>query len=89
MHPGLARRTQDSFIGVQYVANQWETAVKTIPPRSELTLAEHASLCLVAKGFMSRAIPPGHRTRLVQLGLIQDAMGGLMATPAGRIMARM
>ena len=60
-----------------------------MPTRSDLTLAEHSSLCLVAKGFMSRAIAPAHRTRLVQLGLIQDAMGGLMPTPAGRIVARM
>jgi hypothetical protein len=60
-----------------------------IPTRSELTAAEHSSLCLVAKGFMSRAIPSAHRTRLAQLGLIQEAMGGLMATPAGRMVARM
>jgi len=56
---------------------------------SDLTLAEYSSLCLVAKGFMSRAIAPAHRRRLAQLGLIQEAMGGLMITPAGRIMARM
>jgi len=60
-----------------------------IPTKSDLTAAQFSSLCLVSKGFMSRAIPTGHRTRLVQLGLIQDAMGGLMATPAGRIVARM
>jgi hypothetical protein len=60
-----------------------------IPTGSELTVAEHSSLCLVAKGFMSRTIPSAHRTRLVQLGLIQDEMGGLMATPAGRMVARM
>lgn len=60
-----------------------------MPTRSDLTAAEHSSLCLVAKGFMSRAISPAHRSRLLRLGLIQDAMGGLMATPAGRIVARM
>jgi len=60
-----------------------------IPARADLTLAEHSTLRLVANGFMSRAIAPAHRTRLVQLGLIQDAMGGLMITPAGIIMARM
>jgi hypothetical protein len=37
--------------------------------------------------------PSGHvnlaqRERLLELGLIQRAMGGLMPTPAGRILAR-
>jgi hypothetical protein len=59
-----------------------------MPNRSDLTVAEYASLCLVAKGFMTRTIPSAHRTRLVQLGLIQEAMGGLMPTPAGTILAR-
>jgi hypothetical protein len=65
------------------------TTMKAIPTRADLTLAEHSSLCLVAKGFMSRAISPAHRTRLVELGLIQHAMGGLMITPAGIMLARM
>ncbi len=60
-----------------------------LPNRSDLTAAEYSSLCLVAKGFMTRTIPSAHRTRLVQLGLIRDAMGGLMPTPAGTIVARM
>lgn len=59
-----------------------------IPGRSDLTAAEFSSLCQVAKGFMSRTLPPGHISRLVQLGLIQDIMGGLMPTPAGRMVAR-
>ena len=35
-----------------------------------------------------RTIPAAHQTKLVQLGLIQATMGGLMATPAGRMVAR-
>jgi hypothetical protein len=31
---------------------------------------------------------PEHRQRLIELGLIQTGMGGLMPTPAGRIAAR-
>ena len=60
-----------------------------LPRRSDLTQGEYSSLCLVAKGFMSRTIPAPHRIRLVQLGLIQDRMEGLMPTPAGRMVARM
>ena len=59
-----------------------------IPTRSDLTAAEYSSLRLVAKGFTTRTIPSEHRTRLVQLGLIQDRIGGLMPTPAGTIVAR-
>ena len=60
-----------------------------IPSRSDLTAAEYVSLRLVAKGFMSRTIPSAHRLRLVELGLIQDRMGGLMPTPAGTMVARL
>jgi hypothetical protein len=59
-----------------------------IPGRADLTPSEFSSLCLVARGFMSRTIPSSERKRLVELGLIQDIMGGLMATPAGRMVAR-
>jgi hypothetical protein len=55
--------------------------------RADLTDAEFTSLCLVANGFMSRSINPTHRARLVQAGLIKEAMGGLMPTPAGRMAA--
>jgi hypothetical protein len=58
------------------------------PNRAALTASEFSSLCLVSKGFMSKTIPSDHIKRLVQLGLIQDIMGGLMPTPAGRIVAR-
>ena len=60
-----------------------------IPTKSDLTALEFAALREVSSGFMSCTIPKGRRTRLVELGLIQEVMGGLMATPAGRIVARM
>ena len=59
-----------------------------IPSRADLTPAEFSSLCLVSKGFTGKTIRSDHRKRLVQLGLIQDMMGGLMPTPAGRIVSR-
>ncbi len=60
-----------------------------LPGADELTAAEFMSLLLVAPGFISRsAIPRAHRARLTMLGLIQPALGGLMATPAGRMVAR-
>jgi hypothetical protein len=60
-----------------------------IATKSDLTAAEFAALREVSTGFMSRTIPKSRRVRLVELGLIQEVMGGLMATPAGRIVARM
>jgi hypothetical protein len=60
-----------------------------LPGADELTSAEFSSLLLVAPGFISRsAIPKAHQARLTELGLIQTALGGLMATPAGRMVAR-
>ena len=60
-----------------------------IPTKSDLTDLEFSALREVSAGFMSRTIPKSRRARLVELGLIQEVMGGLMATPAGRIVARM
>jgi hypothetical protein len=60
-----------------------------LPGADELTSAEFTSLLLVAPGFMSgNTIPKAHQARLLELGLIQKIMGGLMATPAGRMVAR-
>lgn len=59
-----------------------------IPSALELTAEEHASLVLTCRGFITRSIPHAHEVRLVELGLIQSMMGGLMATPAGRMVAR-
>ncbi len=59
-----------------------------MPNVADLTSAELSSLRLVARGFMGRTIPAAHQARLIQLGLIQSLMGGLMATPAGRMVGR-
>ena len=59
-----------------------------IPNASSLTVAEFASLRLVAPGFLTGGIPAAHKARLIALGLIQARMGGLIATPAGRMAAR-
>jgi hypothetical protein len=59
-----------------------------IPTQSDLTSIELTSLCEIAKGFRSRTIPKGRIARLVELGLIQEVLGGLMITPTGRIVAR-
>ena len=59
-----------------------------MPNAADLTPAELSSLRLVTRGFMSRTIPKTHQTRLIQLGLIQSLMGGLMATPMGRMVGR-
>jgi hypothetical protein len=61
-----------------------------IPNSSSLTSNELTALRLiVARSFMSRrSLPAATRLRLVELGLIQDALGGVSPTPAGRIVAR-
>lgn len=61
-----------------------------IPRQHELTSEEISALRSVVAGSFT---PSGHinrfqQERLLQLGLIRRAMGGLMPTPAGRILAR-
>jgi hypothetical protein len=64
--------------------------MERIPRAHELTSDEMVSLrSVVASSFT----PSGHinrlqQKRLIELGLIQCAMGGLMSTPTGRIVAR-
>ncbi len=62
-----------------------------IPRASDLTLPEMMSLREIVGGnFTSMAtVSSANRKRLIELGLIRAAMGGLMATPAGKIVARM
>jgi hypothetical protein len=44
---------------------------------------------IVQHSFMSKSVlSAAHRARLIELGLIQAAMGGLLPTSAGRICAR-
>ena len=62
-----------------------------IPTGLELSPSEIILLRnIVANSFMPRRhAAPGDIARLVELQLIRSAMGGLMATPAGRIVARL
>ncbi len=60
-----------------------------MPNAADLTSAELASLTLVSRGFVCATIPKMHQARLVELGLIQQAiLSGLMITPMGRMVAR-
>jgi hypothetical protein len=58
-----------------------------MPSQSDLTPAEFSCLRDLSGGFRSRAIPAKQKARLVELGLIQAVLGGLMITPAGRMVA--
>jgi hypothetical protein len=62
-----------------------------IPTALELSDSELLLLRdIVANGFTpARQAMPQDVARLVALALAQSAMGGLMATPAGRIVARL
>ena len=62
--------------------------VDRLPNAMDLTCAERASLALVCRGFICATIPKPHQARLVELGLIQTILGGLMITPMGRMVAR-
>ena len=65
--------------------------ITRIPTALDLTLREFVSL----RNIVIRSFIPTHQVaapdkeRLLELGLIQIGMGGLMPTPAGRIVARL
>jgi hypothetical protein len=59
-----------------------------IPTRSDLTAVELSYLREIAHGFRSRAMCGGRIDRLLQLGLVNEILGGLMITPAGIMLAR-
>jgi hypothetical protein len=59
-----------------------------VPSQSDLTPGELRSLREIANGFRSRAMCGGSIGRLIELELVQQVMGGLMITPAGRMVAR-
>jgi len=65
-------------------------AMERIPRAHELTPGElHALRGIVTGSFTPRGqVNASQRERLIELGLVQCAMGGLMPTPAGRILAR-
>ena len=50
---------------------------------TDLTPEEFQSLSEVAKGLAQRAIPAEHKALLLRVGLIREALGGLMLTNAG------
>jgi hypothetical protein len=62
-----------------------------IPSARDLTTDEMMSLRSVVGGSFTpnSQINALQKKRLIALGLIHSAMGGLMPTPAGRIVARM
>lgn len=62
-----------------------------IPSARDLTADEMVSLRNIVGGSFTpnSQINAGQKKRLIALGLIHTAMGGLMPTPAGRIVARM
>jgi hypothetical protein len=62
-----------------------------IPNARDLTAEEMALLRKLVGGVYTPSghVNPQQRNRLLELGLIHIAMGGLMPTPAGRIVARM
>jgi hypothetical protein len=64
--------------------------MERIPRAQELSPEEMSSLrSVVTGGFTpSGQINRFQQQRLLELGLVQRAMGGLMPTPAGRIVAR-
>jgi hypothetical protein len=59
--------------------------------RSDLTADEMTLLRLIVTGsFMSKGSMSAARcARLLELGLVQNGMGGVMPTPAGRMAARL
>ena len=65
--------------------------MERIPNARDLTPDEMKLLrTLVAGSFtLSGHTNSAQRNRLLELGLVHSAMGGLMPTPAGRIVARM
>jgi hypothetical protein len=81
---GISTRT-----GV-YSTQPSEDGLDHIPNAGDLTLEEMASLRLIVKNsFMSKgSLSAARRARLVELGVIQNTMGGVSPTPAGRICAR-
>ncbi len=64
--------------------------MQRMPTSADLSDSELASLRdIVARSFITvGSVNKLRRMRLLELGLIQSAMGGLMPTPAGRMVAR-
>lgn len=58
-----------------------------MPPSEKVPLspAEFDSLREVSKRVLQRIIPIEHEKRLIQLGVIEQKLGGLVLTPAGEL----
>ena len=52
---------------------------------AHLTPEGFASLAETAKGPLKRVIPEGHRTKLIELGFIEQKLGGLLPTEIGQM----
>jgi hypothetical protein len=65
--------------------------MQRIPAALELSTDELLSMRKTVAGNFMPANQVGLRTRarLIELGLVQNALGGLMAAAAGRIVARL
>lgn len=65
--------------------------ITRIPTALDLNLREFVSLRnIVIRSFIStHQVPVPDKERLLELGLIQIGVSGLMPTPAGRIVARL
>ena len=62
-----------------------------VPRASELTTPQLMSLRRIVSGSFTprRQVDPEHLARLLELELVHNAMGGIMPTPAGRIVSRL
>ena len=65
--------------------------ITRIPAALDLNLREFVSLRnIVIRSFIpTHQVPVPDKERLLELGLIQIGVSGLMPTPAGRIVARL
>jgi hypothetical protein len=51
---------------------------------ASLSADEFVSLNEVAKRIVKQTIPAAHKAKLIKLGFISEALGGLVPTDAGR-----
>jgi hypothetical protein len=69
----------------------YQISMQRIPTARDVTPDELILLReIVARSFIpGNQIDPSRKARLLELELVQFALGGLMPTPAGRIVARL
>ena len=73
------------------LARDWARSPDAIPKVSDLTRGEMRALReIIVRAFVTiGSVPRLRRERLVAMGLVRAGMGGLIATPMGRIVARL